>query len=56
MEFDTSTIIIGVCLLAAILAAPVWKICSKIIVKGGVSNKLKNVDIGGDYTGRDNKK
>ncbi len=56
MGFDTSTIVIGACLLAAILAAPAWKICSKIIFKGGVKNKLKNVDIGGDYTGRDSKK
>lgn len=55
MEVNVVTVVLGVCLLAAIVAVPVWKISTKFFFKGGVKNKLKNVSIGGDYTGRDKK-
>ena len=55
MEVNVVTVVLGVCLLAAILAVPVWKVSAKLFFKGGVKNKLKNVSINGDYTGRDKK-
>lgn len=56
MEVNVIIIVLGVCLIVAIVAVPVWKISTKIFFKGGVKNKLKNVSINGDYTGRDKKK
>ncbi|STQ41803.1 hypothetical protein [Escherichia coli] len=55
MEVNVVTIVLGVCLFAAIVAVPVWKISAIFFFKGGVKNKLKNVSINGDYTGRDKK-
>ncbi|MEG7516203.1 hypothetical protein [Morganella morganii] len=55
MEVNAITIILGICLLVAIVAVPVWKISIRFFFKGGVKNKLKNVSIHGDYTGRDKK-
>ena len=55
MEVNVVTIVLGVCLFAAIVAETVWKISARFFFKGGVKNKLKNVSINGDYTGRDKK-
>ncbi|EPN9192599.1 hypothetical protein NFK08_02430 [Enterobacter roggenkampii] len=55
MDVNVVTIVLGTCLLAAIVAVPVWKISARIFFKGGVKNKLKNVSVNGDYTGRDKK-
>lgn len=55
METNNVIMILGGCLVIAILAAPVWKICTKIFFRGGIKNKVKNTYIGGDFTGRDKK-
>lgn len=41
MEVNVVTIVLGVCLLAAIVAVPVWKISARFFFKGGVKINSK---------------
>lgn len=41
MEVNVVTIVLGVCLFAAIVAVPVWKISARFFFKGGVKINSK---------------